>query len=49
MCCLITGFSLSQVTLIDLFMTSNPNLDPYRLHSDAPSNPDSPRKGAAYL
>jgi hypothetical protein len=31
------------------FMTSNPNLDPYRLHSDVPSNPDSPQKGGAYL
>jgi hypothetical protein len=32
----------SQVTLIDLFPTSNPNLDPYLLHSDAPSNRDLP-------
>ena len=50
---LITGFlpssKVTRLTAIDLFTTSNPNLDPYRLHSDAPSNPDSPRKGALTL
>jgi hypothetical protein len=34
----------SQVTAVIIDPTRNPNLDPYLLHSDSPSNCDSPPK-----